>query len=241
MKSPLKILLNLALVLPGVLSGCATTDAPAKLQTTKPWEETTIKLIVPGSSGPTRTTSKSENLNAKSVQYGSRFPLAAVFDPHTRTSYIVSGGQTFYISDSSGMIACFLFGGKLGCRKDYFKMSKSGGNLDLLISRFISEFDEQKLASQEDKNLFGVSLSVAAPFGFFTAQSLGGSQPGTPSIKAIDLTDGLLRLDLVSEGGKFAGSFWIDLKARKVIKSIIDGQEMDLHTDKTWPVPVKVK
>jgi hypothetical protein len=71
---------------------------------------------------------------------------------------------------------------------------------------------------------------------FFTAHSEGGSQPGTPSIRAIDFTDGILRLDMVSEGGKFTGSFWMDFKAKKVIRSVVDGQKMDLDPEKPWPV-----
>ena len=68
---------------------------------------------------------------------------------------------------------------------------------------------------------------------------MGGSQPGKPAIKAFDLTDSILRLDLVSEGGKFTGSFWIDLKAKKTIKSVVDGVEMDLNTGTIFPVPLR--
>jgi hypothetical protein len=40
---------------------------------------------------------------------------------------------------------------------------------------------------------------------------------------------------------KIPASFWIDLKAKKVIKSVVDGREMDLSavgTHKTYAVPL---
>jgi hypothetical protein len=43
----------------------------------------------------------------------------------------------------------------------------------------------------------------------------------------------------VSEGGKFTGSFWIDLKEKKTIKSVVDGVEMDLNTGTPFPVPLR--
>jgi len=70
-----------------------------------------------------------------------------------------------------------------------------------------------------------VELRRAAPFPFFTAGSTGSPQPGKQTITALDLTDGVLRLDLLSEGGKYKATFWIDLKAGLLLRSVVDGKE----------------
>jgi hypothetical protein len=43
---------------------------------------------------------------------------------------------------------------------------------------------------------------------------------------------------------KIAASIWIDLKAKTVVKSVVDGQEMDVSavgTSKAYAVPSKKK
>jgi hypothetical protein len=123
-------------------------------------------------------------------------------------------------------------------RKSYVEIPTASGGEEAAIARFAAQFDDAKLA-QANKNPDGVILAHAAPPAFFTAGSAGGSQPGKPTIKAFDLSDSILRLDLVSEGGKFTGSFWIDLKEKKTIKSVVDGVEMDLNTGTPFPVPLR--
>ena len=50
-----------------------------------------------------------------------------------------------------------------------------------------------------------------------------------PELTAVDLTDDILRVDLRNRWPTpVPASIWIDLKSRSVIKSVVDGQEMDL-------------
>jgi hypothetical protein len=97
--------------------------------------------------------------------------------------------------------------------------------------------NEEKLV-QADQKFSHISLVNGAPFEFFTANSLGGSQPGFPTITSAVLNDGMLQIDLTSSGGVYKGRFWIDLHARKLIRSVVNGQEMDI-TKMFGGVPVK--
>lgn len=217
-----------------------------KLKMTNIWQDVAVDLIVPGSTSTlSAKKTTSQKIYGKRTEYrGVAFPrghsLAAISDPNTKKTYIIRGDQDFYISDKSGMIGCRQLMGTFIWIKSYFEIPTASGKEEAAISQFVSEFDDEKL-SQEDNKFFRVLLMNAAPVAFFTAGSRGGSQPGTQTIKAIDVTDGILRLDLLSEGGKFTGSFWIDLKKQKIIKSIIDGQEMDLNTGTPFAVPLKLK
>ena len=92
------------------------------------------------------------------------------------------------------------------------------------------------MSKELQKKSSAVFLRDAAPLYFFEATP-GSSQPGDATISAIDVTDGILRLDLLSPGGEFKGSFWVDLSARKLVRAIVDGQEMDLSKPGGFGVP----
>ena len=56
--------------------------------------------------------------------------------------------------------------------------------------------------------------------------SNGSSQPGFPTVTGIDISGQVLRLDLLSSGGRYKGTFWIDLNANKLVKTVIDGKRV---------------
>jgi hypothetical protein len=200
----------------------------------------TAKLIIPGATGLSAAKSKMMNVPAQEIKYeaqdGPGFTLIAVQDPLTRTNYIVPSSD-FYVSDDSGMTAFHLSFGSLMWRRSYFEMPDSAGDLNATVAQFVTAFDDGKLKALQ-KNFSFVKLLNAATPAFFTANSAGGSQPATGTISDIELSDGILRLDLLSPGGKFKGTFWINLKAQKIVKSTIDGTEMNL-SDSEFAVPLK--
>lgn len=218
-----------------------------KLNLTAPLEDVTVELIVAGASGigtKKTTMQRIQKINAKQTEYrGGSYPhgvpIVAISDPNTKKTYVFSRGHTiFFISDKSGMIGCAYDGPSFVLLKSYVEIPTASGGEEAAIARFAAQFDDVKLA-QANKNPNRVFLAHAAPPAFFSAGSAGGSAPGKPTIKAFDLSDSILRLDLVSEGGKVTCSFWIDLKEKKTIKSVVDGVEMDLSTGTPFPVPLR--
>jgi hypothetical protein len=209
-----------------------------------------IKLVIAGSSTTSLvTTCKVEDVLAQEIIYNNNkspsdeYHLIIIKNHRSQKIYIVPASANFYISDSSGITGCWLMtGGEFGGIKSYFETAETNEGASHVIARFKSELSEddlnQKIEKGQKEMSFRVLLRDAAPMPFFTAHSLGGSQPGQAVIKAIDVSDGIVRLDLLSDGGKFSGTFWIDLKAKKLIQSIVEGQEMDLSTGKPFAIPL---
>jgi hypothetical protein len=192
------------------------------------WQDFSADLIIPGTAhAPTRI----EKITGKVAWYQtSAAPtdifLGVISDPHTHFTYFTRAG-VFYISDKSEMLACIFGPSSLGWGKSYFKIPTPPDKEQGAIQRFAAEMDEEKLL-QADSKFTHISLVNGAPFEFFTANSAGGSQSAAPTITAAELTDGMLQLDLTSSGGVYHGHFWIDLNAQKLIRSVVDGKEMDI-------------
>jgi hypothetical protein len=192
-----------------------------------------LKVIAPGSSGPPASRSIIENISATpfrvKLSNGVEYAFAVIHDPLTKSNYVVSQQNDFLISTGSGIIACRqAFGTFMYC-KSFFGLPESAG-ANTIIDQFTPTFpfDDINKTLEFEKTVRRDRLEDAAPFGFFNAHSGDGSQPGQPTIRDFDVVDDIVKLDLLSEEGKFSGTFWIDLKARKVVKAIVDGEKMDI-------------
>ena len=95
------------------------------------------------------------------------------------------------------------------------------GDPAVTIARFVAEVDDEALA-EKIRRRSSIDLRHAAPFRFFARDASGA---GDLITTAIHWNDGVLRLDLLSDGGKYQGTFWIDLKANRLLRSVIDGKE----------------
>ncbi len=89
---------------------------------------------------------------------------------------------------------------------------------------------------------FSISFSAFAPPYYFDGPGADIMAQAYPTLTAIDVTDNILRLDYLNKTGrvfksqtiglpKASGvpstvSLWIDLRAREVVKSVVDGDEM---------------
>lgn len=206
-----------------------SNSTPMKINVINPEKKITVKLVVPGSSGLIDQQSvkcQIENILAKEIFYKNGtiiHSFVIIHDPHTEKSYVFSSSNTnyFYISYKSGMVVCDLVGtgGQLSWHESYFEISESE-NIDVVATRFASVIENKEKLIQLARQLPKVFLSRVANPLFFTENSNGGASV-RPTIQSIDLTNGILRLDLLSNGGIFAGSFWIDLQAKKVVKSVV--------------------
>ncbi|MEI6074446.1 MAG: hypothetical protein WCS94_02655 [Verrucomicrobiota bacterium] len=263
-----KLLLGLALVLGGGLAisraDNTATNVQKELNTIIGWTNSTVKLVVPGSSGFLgfhSTKCKIEEVPEKVIFFtkttqnarGTRTVtnwVAEVRDPYTKKICLVAPFCYFVVSKNSGMVWFWPASMEIFWQHSFFEVTESENNKDTAITRFISEYDNEKLLMQESR----VLLRNAAPLDFFWQ---GSSIAVKSRIQSLDLTDGILRLDLLmndGKGGKYTGdvdgsedddfhyrqnrpphygimgSFWIDLNKRKVVKSVIDGYRMNLHT-----------
>ena len=157
-----------------------------------------------------------------------RANVAVLRDPSNEMAVATRGGQEFYVWDGGELLGCAIIGGLFSWSKSYVAVRAPGADATQLITMFLSRVDDAMLR-RGDQGVSRIDLRHAAPLGFFTADSAGSSQLGTPSIVDLELTNGTLRLDLSSPGGRFAASFWIDLAAKRLLRSVVDGKETNLR------------
>jgi hypothetical protein len=113
--------------------------------------------------------------------------------------------------------------GALELTKSIFRSPVTAEGTEGAIAPFLERFSDKQLMEVRDSHL-RIGLGSGVPFEFWTMNSGGGSQPGFPTVTGIDISGKLLRLDLLSSGGRYKGTFWIDLKSNKLVKTIIDGK-----------------
>jgi hypothetical protein len=248
-----KIILCLALVLSGGLVGCSTNDRrgdeiitnvviPMKLKTEGSWENLTVKFISLDSTGSPVGKNKIEEVSAKQATYkllpkpaspDSEFvdehSVLAIHDPYRKRNCIIERCQ-FYVSDKSGLTG-YDVGDDLMWNTSYLEMSDAEGDLDAAITKFESRFDTKKLEEKYlERDLNRVRMRGATSNGFF---GQGGPAYG-PKLDAVDVTKGIMRLDMTSGAdNKIKASVWINLKTKKAIRTIENGVEMNLNSG--WP------
>ena len=194
---------------------------------TKVWDERIVDLVVSSTSGAGTTVEKVGSKAAIYIPSGktAEFQLAVISEPRSGNSYIVRGYQTFYVVHNGDMLAVLVGSGKVSWLGSYFKLSTHSDDV-AVISRFVSQTNDEALFRSDQRRVW-VSLRPGVPDQFFLAGSLlESSQIAIPSISAIDLANGVLRLDLVSDRAKYKGTFWIDLDAGTLLRSVLDGREV---------------
>jgi hypothetical protein len=81
---------------------------------------------------------------------------------------------------------------------------------------------------------------VLPQYWFSDSPHSGGLLVG-PNIEGINVIDSILQLDLRNPKTQKAASIWIDLKSKRVVRSVADGQEMDVKNlgAKPYALPLK--
>jgi hypothetical protein len=183
------------------------------VRTPTAWDETTVDLLVPGTSGKTSTV---ERIRARAITFRTSTPPDAfsavvVPDPHTGKTAVLPGGR-FFISDASGMTAVWLVSGLLSLQRSLLEVSTTANAHEAAIAAFVGRFTEKQVA-EEKKRYSTVRLGESAP-GFFVI----GSQLVDADLLVFELVDGVLRLDLRSQNGR-TGSFWVELSSLRVVRT----------------------
>lgn len=254
MKSYLSLL---GIILITLISECglaqaANNSSSAKLEISEPWKEVTVKLVVPGSSDPHAIKSKTEEINVKRAVYNIEPPILGIReysillidDPYIKKKVFIDSEDDFYVSDSLGIKGFFLAPGGVLVSSGSLVELPSTIHDDEAIAQFEKNFDEEKvkLAWEKRATVNRIGICTAVSQWYFSASQAPGNALVGAKIEAFDLTDGILRLDIRNPVTKIPASIWINLKLKRVIKSIVNGQEMDLSaigTSQPYALPVK--
>jgi Sel1 repeat len=264
-----KLILCLALVLSGGFLGCSdiasradktAANTQVKIKFNSSLSNVTITLVVAGSSGEDGTKSKTEQIKCKLVEgefvphlnSGAApheyFSMLEVHDSYAKKFYFIDAAHDFYISDNSGMKGYTFGSGFLIWSANYFEYPDSDYDAKTAIAQFENDFersfDYKRLNQEWEKRATNViGFNNAFPKGYVLDDP-------SPHIKGVGVMDGVMQLDVMNPmldangkaGTEILANIWIDLKSKKAIKSLVDGEEMNLsHTnDEAFAVPLKV-
>jgi hypothetical protein len=172
----------------------------------------------------------------------SPFAMLEIHDPSTGKICFVDADDSFYMADSSGLRGFTVGPGVLLWSGSCREMSGATGD-NFALAQFERNFSVEKFNQEWDgRRTNRIGLHQATPrFYFSDAPAPGGATP-MPTVEAVGLTNGILRLDICNPSTKVPASFWIDLKAERITKSVVNGEEMDLSavgTSRPYAVPLK--
>jgi len=232
-----------------------------KLHLLTPWFTVNVKFLLVGRSTSPTTQSKILNVAGKMAVYNIpdqtnntlarlKFTVLVIDDPIRKQTCVIAGNelsvksdsslQNFYVSNNSGLK---FYGANSGInwQESYLELPSASGSTDKAIARFEAEFDGNKLL-QLDRIVAKynrVNFDVAATPYYFSDSPNPGGMDIFMNIDTVDLTDEVMCIGMTNPNTKKQASFWVDLKASKVIKSKVDGVEMDLTTGRPFAVPQK--
>jgi hypothetical protein len=215
----------------------------------EPWKNITVKLVTAGFSGPPVIKSKTEELAAKQAVYQispaprpdrDKCSFLYMNDLLRKKKTFIEGGYPFYLSDDSGIRGVFVAAGVIIWCDSYFELTNTVSD-EAAIKNFENNFDPRK-AGQEFENKLTtnrIGLKQAVSRWYFSKSPSAGNALVDPQVESVDYVDNILKLDIRNPSTKIPATLWINLKEKKVIKSVVDGQEMDLNSGKPFAVPQK--
>jgi len=218
-----------------------------KLLESSPWENLTIKLVVPGTSGPAARPSRLVAVPARYERYTvkapagsgviSDFSVVALSNPYANAVCIARAEPPkyncmFYVSSKTGVVAYEVGPGVIIWENNYLSIPNAQTDLNIAITQFEAAYDGKKFSENFIAAAFKntILIKTATPAYYFSDGSSPGGGIVIPVVDALDITDDTLHLVIHNPKTMKVASLWIDLKTKKVTKSIVDGQEMVIST-----------
>ena len=192
------------------------------------WTDDSILLVVPDGG---RGRSSTEIVSAKTVQYrfgpGKEALLSLVAYSANAVSYLVFGRKLFYVFDGIDLITGLISSPQLVLIPSVFRIDTPPEGPARVISRLAETANEKPLVetllhAQEIR----IDLSTGVPFQFWNAGSSLSSQPASPELTAVRLLNDTLQLECASPKNRFHATFWIDLKSKRLLRTVVDGKEV---------------
>jgi hypothetical protein len=145
--------------------------------------------------------------------------LALLTEPATKVAYVVLREQSFYVVRPQGLVSCLVDAGVVTVRDSLFKSATPNSGDEEVLARFLATVSDDGMAAFV-RQAVHINIKNGIPSSFWTKRGGDDSQVGLPQIAGVDLSGDVLRLDLVGGGGQ-NGTFWIDMAALKLTKSLL--------------------
>lgn len=224
-----------------------------KINIAEAWKDTGIKMVAPDWDG--QRTNGSDDFRVKRAVYeiipkpnpateSGMFSVLDIHNPYTQKRIFIEGDDSFYVTEISGMKGFSVGPGVLVWSGSYLELPDSKD--DTAIRQFETTFDSQKRKQSDQKRVTEnrIVLRQAVTQFYFSQSPYAGGGILAPQVEAVSLTNGVLRLDLRNPATKIPATLWIDLKVKKVVKSVVNGDEMDLNSlgvNAPYAVPIRRK
>lgn len=155
-------------------------------------------------------------------------PVVAIVAPESGATW-VGPEQDRYI-ESGGVILGIrtILGGTILWRQSLVKPSappRKGAELRELSADFERAVDGATLLSStlSGEPARTTSLRRTIEYPWFFSNGAGSSQPGKPTIRGAEVSGGSVQLKLADQTGEHRATVWIDIKTRKVTKTVEGG------------------
>jgi hypothetical protein len=177
------------------------------------------------------------------------FDVVALSNPYANAVCIARAepsrfNNMFYVSSKTGVVAYDVLGGGIIWENNYLSIPNAQTDLNTAIAQFEANFDGKKFSENflaaAEKNAIGIG--IAAPMDWFSDAPSPGGAMVIPVVDAVEITDDTLQLVIHNPSTMKVATFWINLKTKKVTKSIVDGQEMVISTGRApFATPLSAK
>jgi len=150
----------------------------------------------------------------------------------------------FYVSTETGVVAYDVLPGEIIWENNYLSIPNSQTDLHAAVAQFEATYDNKRfmdtLLAAAYRNT--IKIGIAAPMDWFSDYPGPGNAIVAPVVDAVDITDDTLHLVIHNPKTMKIATFWIDLKTKKVTKSIVNGQEMVISAGRApFATPLSAK
>jgi len=190
----------------------------AMLKSVQNWAGTSVELV-----GPTGWGEGVLEVPAWSILYSysisssKPFPLNAVADPNTKTTYVVRGNHDFYISDKSDILAGSIGKGTLTFRGSLFHAPGAGDRIADTITAFAAAIDDKQIRKEENR-FDSIDLTPGIPFEFWNTNE----STLLPTISMVSGDSKRLWLYLLSPNGKYTAQITVAIPNKKVVRTTVN-------------------
>ena len=159
--------------------------------------------------------------------------IIGVTDPYTKTSYLYLDQGQIYFSDGSDFIQIGFLDQSIYYYKSAFVESTNG--MKAAISQCEAKIDSGKYTSEDfQESRKWISLKACTPRDYFGPRD----DESDVVLGSVDMEGDLLKLAMKQYKTKTPAVFWIDMKSMKVVKSVVNGVEMDVNRPVITPQEV---
>jgi hypothetical protein len=200
----------------------------------QPWQNTTVRIIAPGTAGPPPVAGRSANVPAqigiykfsdpKGVHGRATWAVVAFHDPLTQTSYVFPSDASWFLAANNSLTGLTEAYSTCFFSPPFVALPDASGDLAAAIAQFESTWTSQQiLAAHVTRLSHRLSFQSSLPPAFYGTQNQKPQSAHNPvpaanvQITAASITDGILHLNVSNLPTKQTATIRINLATQKIL------------------------